>query len=88
MTTGKSAYESDYIYFDSEDAEPLLLTGERFNYIKIYRDSYATVINRSSGDTDYGEELWWTHQGSWQNIEPDTVPARLRAIRLLLDKGG
>lgn len=88
MTSVKSVYESDYIYFDSEDAEPILLNGEHFKHLKIYRDSYATVINSSPGDRYYGEEIWWTHQGGWQSIEPDTVPARLRAIRLLLDKGG
>lgn len=88
MTSVKSAYESDYIYFDSEDAEPILLKGKRFNFTKIYRDSYATVINLSPDESYYGEEIWWTHKEGWHSIEPDTVPARLRAIKLLLDKGG
>lgn len=88
MTSGNHAYTSNYIYFATEDTEPLIILGERFNYITIRQGSYASVINRGPGDTYYGIDYWWIYEEGWKKLEPEEVPNKLRAIKLLLDKGG
>lgn len=83
-----SSYESDFIYFVNENAEPLVLKGEVFNHISIPRGAYTSVINRGPGDNYFGFDAWWIQQGAWTGIEPSTVPERLRTLKLLLDTGG
>lgn len=88
MSSGDNTYTSNYIYFATEDEEPLIILRERFNYITIRHGSYASVINRGPGDNYYGVDAWWTYEAGWKPLTPEEVPSKLRAIKLLLDTGG
>lgn len=83
-----SAYESDFLYFTDENADPVIQKGEVFNRISIPRGAYATVINRASEDNYFLIDPWWIQNDGWHSIEPSTVPERLRTLKLLLDTGG
>lgn len=83
-----SVYESDFLYFIDENADPVIQKGEVFNRISIPRGAYATIINKGPGNPYFGIDSWWIQDNGWRPLGPSTVPARLRTLKLLLDTGG
>lgn len=78
--------DTQFLYFESAEAEGKLIYDFLFVSLRIPENSYATSINCNPGDMYYGHEIWWKRlDDAWVAIDHDFIPNQLRTARLLME---